>query len=1122
MIPSPSLSLACAVVLAALLKPLAFGHQALAASPAATFALATPTDWQVVQRTDAPTTPVSLGGQAPAGSRLEWRYQLLNPPGGTNLPSRRSAPRWLPLGTAPASGPFAFHADLPAGGWYQVEVRCLIARQPIATNTLAHLGVGEVFLIAGQSNAANHGSERQHPESGLVTRFDGTRWSPAHDPQTGASGDAGSFLPAFGDALARQLHVPVGVVPLAQGATSVREWLPAGTVVERATTTGANVRPNPAGTGWQVTGDLFERIVRRMTALGPHGFRAVLWHQGESDAGQARSGYPAAVQISGADYERYLTQLVTASRQAAGWPVPWVTAQTTYHGENDPADAEFRAAQAKVWANGLTERGPDTDALRVPFRDGVHFNALGLRRHGELWAEAVTAWLAKTAADPKRAIRPPVTKPGAAAPLPPTPPWFERVRVGLEVGPTGAQFGGSAADAGYAARFDGREIVQRSVASHAEYLVIWARDGEWAYYDSHLQPKCPGLGSRDVLREAVEEGRKTGLPILAYCVQQSAGETLRSHPEWRMVGADGRPIDGRVCLRSGYREFMKQMLTEQLAYGIDGFHLDMVDQGFGAPYGCWCATCQKEFTAQHGKPMPKGVSWDEDWDRMLEFRYASSEGYEKELAAHVQRVNPRATVDFNYHGNPPFSFEVGQLPVRHARQGDFVTGETGIWGFSALGVGLNAEFYRAATPGRPFQIAMQRGVRMYHDQTTRPLADQRWELFNLLAHGAFVTMVDKTGFDGWLDPVAYERFGALFQEVKAKTRHFGQAPVAEVGLYFSSRTRDWVGREKPADVFAAFQGAHKALVYEHLPWGVVHSEQLTLATLQRFRVVVLPNAGILSPAEVALFRQYVEAGGQLLATGLTGTFDSFGRSQPEGSLAELAGVKFERRLDSTDNWVRFGTQESAPLVATVAPGNRRDWPFLVRGPAAVFRPTTAQAFGELLRPHRTHLHAQKRYAEDWPLSPDQPVGPALFLHRVGRGQVLTLAASPDTASATDHHTVEARQLLTQAIRWLNPRPRIQIQAPATVETVVTDDPATRQLRVHLLGYASPPQTTPAKDRPYVLPGLMEAAPMYRVTVTLAERPQAVEALHPATRIRRRDRQIEATVEDVHEVLVIRY
>ena len=106
---------------------------------------------------------------------------------------------------------------------------------------------------------------------------------------------------------------------------------------------------------------------------------------------------------------------------------------------------------------------------------------------------------------------------------------------------------------------------------------------------------------------------------------------------------------------------------------------------------------------------------------MLEFRYDTSESFERQLTAYIKSINPNVSVDYNYHGNPPFSFEVGQRPVQHAGNADFVTGETGLWAFSALGVGLNAEFYRASTPHRAFQVAIQRGVRMYHDQTTRPV-----------------------------------------------------------------------------------------------------------------------------------------------------------------------------------------------------------------------------------------------------------------------------------------------------------------------------------------------------------------------------------------------------------------
>ncbi|MCP5525047.1 MAG: beta-galactosidase trimerization domain-containing protein [Verrucomicrobiales bacterium] len=706
-------------------------------------------------------------------------------------------------------------------------------------------------------------------------------------------------------------------------------------------------------------------------------------------------------------------------------------------------------------------------------------------------------------------------------------PWYAHSLVGLEVGPTGSQFGSSPSDVGFASRFNGGDIARATQACGAEYLVIWAREGDWVFYDSKFQPKPPGLGNRDVLREAVGEGHRLGLPVIAYCQVQYPGHTLREHPDWRAVASDGKPIDGRVCYRSGYLEYLKQMVDEQLAYGIDGFHLDMVDQGFGPPYGCWCATCRKEFEAEYGRPMPAGVTWDEDWDRMLKFRYAGSERFEKELTAHIRRVNPRATVDYNYHGNPPFSWEVGQRPVQHAGNGDFVTGETGVWGFSALTVGLNAEFYRAATPGLPFQIAMQRGVRMYHDQTTRPLNDLRWELLTLLSHGGFVTIVDKTAFDGWLDPVAYERFGAAFREVAAKRSQFGHPAVYEVGLYFSSRTRDWFGRDQPAKYFQSFQGAHKAMVYEHIPWGVILDEKVTLETLKRFPVVMLPNVAIVSDKEVALFRRYVEEGGKLLVTGLTGTRGWRGERREESALQELAGAKLVRELDSTDNWVRFSTRSDV-IVEPWAPSEsmrgsaRTNWPFLVRGPAVVYEATTATPIGELLKPHRTSLHVEGRYNQDWPLSADTPVGPAMLLNHVGNGAVLTFAGSPDWATASDHHITETRKLLANAVRLLNPEPWVRIEAPTTVQTVVTDDPIARTLRVHLLGYDAPPQTTPAKDRPYVLPVPIEDAPIFRVTIEVRDGFKRAKAFNPATELKKGGNRLELLVEDIHEVVQLSY
>ncbi len=257
-------------------------------------------------------------------------------------------------------------------------------------------------------------------------------------------------------------------------------------------------------------------------------------------------------------------------------------------------------------------------------------------------------------------------------------------------------------------------------------------------------------------------------------------------------------------------------------------------------------------------------------------------------------------------------------------------------------------------------------------------------------------------------------------------------------------------------------------------------------------------------------------------TGWTGQLGQRGEPIDQSILEELIGARFVRRLDSLDNWVRLAPSINSSTFAPLLEGIRFNWPFLVKGPAAEYQPTSAIAVGELLKPHRTRRQLQGKEGTDWPMSADSPVGPAILLNPVGKGKVLTFACSPDYATASEHHIVESRRLLVNAIRMLNPNPRVRITAPATVEAVVTENPEEKTLRIHLLGYNSPPQTIPPVNRPFVLPGLIEDAPFYRVTVECADPFRTVSAVNPSTEVRRSGHRIEATIQDIHETLVINY
>lgn len=348
---------------------------------AAEIKLNAPLDYQVTQRSNRTEGRIAVAGtqKDAAGSRLEIR-----------LADQQGKGEWQKVDGENES----FTTSLPAvaGGWYRLEARLMKEGKAVANQTIEHVGVGEVFLVAGQSNSANYGEEKQSVKSGQVASFDGATWRLAHDPQRGAGGNGGSFMPPLGDALAAKFGVPIGFIPIGIGATSVREWLPAGVPFPQPPTIIGRVTQRPDGS-WECKGAAYANLLAREKQFGPHGFRAVLWHQGESDANQKDQTRT----LPGNLYQAYLTRIIQDSNRVAGWPIPWFVAQVSYHVPGDEASADIRDAQAALWKSGVALAGPDSDALKSAWRQsqgkGVHFSGPGLREHAARWAERITPWL---------------------------------------------------------------------------------------------------------------------------------------------------------------------------------------------------------------------------------------------------------------------------------------------------------------------------------------------------------------------------------------------------------------------------------------------------------------------------------------------------------------------------------------------------------------------------------------------------------------------------------------------------------------------------------------------------------------------------------------------------------
>jgi hypothetical protein len=264
-------------------------------------------------------------------------------------------------------------------GLYNINVRLssidfITNKRVILNTTNISCGVGDIFVVCGQSNSANWGEEKLSTQTKKVFSFNGIKWVQSVDPQLGADGLGGSFIPPLGDMLNMKFNIPIGFVPCGVGGTSIVEWTPQGTLVPYWLDIHSSV--DKVDDNYISNGYLYDQLIFRMKLLGKEGFKAVLWIQGEGDTGFLNPN-DANKTLLGMKYATYLSLIINQTRKDLNCNVIWLTTQTTY--VKGVIKEDIREAQASLWKDGTSLEGIDTDKLIGIYRglDNVHFSKEG-------------------------------------------------------------------------------------------------------------------------------------------------------------------------------------------------------------------------------------------------------------------------------------------------------------------------------------------------------------------------------------------------------------------------------------------------------------------------------------------------------------------------------------------------------------------------------------------------------------------------------------------------------------------------------------------------------------------------------------------------------------------------
>lgn len=586
---------------------------------------------------------------------------------------------------------------------------------------------------------------------------------------------------------------------------------------------------------------------------------------------------------------------------------------------------------------------------------------------------------------------------------------------------------------------------------HADAACLSA-GGIVAYYPTEvpLHHRSNWLGDADPFGYLVSGCRKMGMSIMARTDPHAARQdVLEAHPDWIAETANGEkrrhwanPDLWVTCALGPYNfEFMSEVHQEIMErYAPDGIFSNRW-AGHGV---CYCEHCTRNFKAWSGLDLPRStdrfdpvlMKWNE-WNTLrLKELWVLWDGIIRKQ---------KSTSRFIPNGFPD-KVITGKLSDIVFTDHQARSGAIPPWSNGKVAKELRASIGMKPLGGI-FSVGVEEQYRW--KDSVQSEAEVRVWVAEGTANGMrpWFTKFSGVLYDmRWLDTV-----DKIYQEHYRNERYLrNTAPMARVGMVFSEReavygTKPW--QQKPGDHAL---GMYHALIENRIPFEMVNASLLDAEHLKALKLLILPNIYSLSDEQCSQLKEFVKAGGSLVATYETSLYDEQGKQRDNFGLSDLLGVSYDGKVEGPlqNSYLRLkadaNTRQFHPVLKELEDAYRiinSTWQVKVAPRMEFPEPVT-------LIPTYPDLPMEDVY----PREPETHTR-ELYLREMGKGRVAYFPGDIDRAFwqilSPDHN-----KLLRNTILWaLNEEPLIEVTGPGILDVTLWRQKSS--MTVHMVNFTNP-------------------------------------------------------------------